>query len=115
MSASPLTLAQQNDAFRQGMATANPILGQRVHTRRIEALGLEVILDVWRDVRHFGIFTKENDPYGEHDFGSFTHRVAGKVFWKIDYYNLDYARGSEDPCDPSKTRRVLTVMLASEY
>jgi hypothetical protein len=28
-----------------------------------------------------------NDPYGEHDFGSF--ELAGeKFFWKIDYYDF---------------------------
>jgi hypothetical protein len=50
----------------------------------------------------------------EHDFGSF--ELAGETFfWKIDYYNNDLVAGSEDPADPSKTTRVLTIMLAEEY
>lgn len=109
MSASTLSLAKQNDAFRRGSLEFK---GERVHTRGIEALGLEAVLHIWSYVRGFN---EDNDPYGEHDFGSFIHPFGGKVFWKIDYYDLDLKYGSEDPADPAKTKRVLTVMLASEY
>lgn len=115
MSTFPLSLAEQNDAFRQGHANGSPLLGKRLHTAGIEALGLEHVLDIWRKVAGFSDYTPDNDPYGEHDFGSFDHPKAGKVFWKIDYYDLAYAHGSENPSDPLQTRRVLTVMLASEY
>lgn len=55
-----------------------------------------------------------NDPHKEHDFGSF--EIAGrKFFFKLDYYDSAMEFGSEDPADPSKTTRVLTIMLASEY
>ncbi len=67
-----------------------------------------------KNMRNFSSFTKDNDPYGEHDFGSFT--VDGeKVFWKIDYYDLTMESGSENPADPAITKRVLTLMLASDY
>jgi Protein of unknown function (DUF3768) len=50
----------------------------------------------------------------EHDFGNF--QIEGETyFWKIDYYALDMAGGSEDPADPEKTARVLTIMSADEY
>lgn len=112
MSSSIQAIAQQNDAFRLG---APHLKGERVHTQGIDALGLEAVLHIWSCVRGFDAFTSDNDPYGEHDFGSFDHPLAGKIFWKIDYYDLDLKYGSEDPADPSKTKRVLTVMLASEY
>lgn len=112
MSTSSQTLTAQNDAFRHGSSS---LRGERVHTSGIDALGLEVVLDIWFKVRNFDDFSADKDPHGEHDFGSFDHAVAGKVFWKIDYYDLQLQFGSEDPCDPAKTRRVLTVMLAKEY
>lgn len=108
-------LAAQNDAFRQGMPHTPALRGERVHTRGIEAFGLEVILDIWARVRAYNAFGEDNDPYGEHDFGAFNHPVAGKVFWKIDYYDLDLTYGSPEPIDPNVTRRVLTVLLAEEY
>ena len=56
----------------------------------------------------------DNDPYGEHDFGAI--EVGGrKYFWKIDYYDPTFSWHSEDPTDPDKTRRVLTIMRADEY
>jgi Protein of unknown function (DUF3768) len=48
-------------------------------------------------------FNTNNDPYGEHDFGSF--ELAGeKFFWKIDYYDSLCEFGSEDPGDPDEVR-----------
>tara|TARA_Y100000815_G_C12948051_1_gene351839 strand:- start:59 stop:265 length:207 start_codon:yes stop_codon:yes gene_type:complete len=65
-------------------------------------------------VAEFNDFTSDNDPYGEHDFGTLT--VGGRrINWKIDYYDNDLKYGSPDPADPSVTTRVLTIMLASEY
>ena len=59
-------------------------------------------------------FTTDNDPHREHDFGSF--EIEGETyFFKIDYYALDMDGGSEDPADPEKTTRVLTIMRADEY
>jgi hypothetical protein len=65
-------------------------------------------------VRRFSNFTEDNDPYGEHDFGSFD-LDAVKLFWKIDYYDRKLEYGSPDPADPAVTRRVLTILLAEEY
>ena len=98
-----------NDAFRTTMTGGNVLM-----TAGINALPSDVKAMVIRRVGTFSDFNKENDPHQEHDFGNF--EVSGlKIFWKIDYYDAEMAFGSDDPADPSKTTRVLTIMLASEY
>jgi hypothetical protein len=83
-----------------------------IATRGILSLDPEVISKIYNSVQNFKDFTEDNDPYGEHDFGSLT--VAGnKVFWKIDYYNQELS-GWCDPLSPD-CRRILTIMLAEEY
>ena len=109
MSARP-TLAEINDRFRCSF-----IGGEVYLTRGIADLPALAQADIIAQVRRFDSFTEDNDPYGEHDFGSLDHSLAGKVFWKIDYYDPDKERGSEDPLDPSKTCRVLTILLAEEW
>ena len=39
----------------------------------------------------------------------------GRVFFKIDYYDLALDQGSENPANEGCTHRILTIMLASEY
>jgi hypothetical protein len=98
-----------NDKFRSTF-----VGGVVTLTRGIEAQCREVKAEVLRRVREFKHFNSDNDPHGEHDFGSFN--IAGtQFFWKIDYYDRDMEHGSEDPADTSKTTRVLTVMLSEEY
>jgi hypothetical protein len=98
-----------NDAFRTTMTGGRVML-----TAGVDALPSDVRAVVIRRVATFAEFTPENDPHQEHDFGSF--EVAGrKFFFKIDYFDTDMEFGSEDPADPSKTTRVLTIMLSSEY
>ena len=83
-----------------------------VSTQGIQAM--ENLPDILDQVRWYDVFTPDNDPYGEHDFGSF--RYAGEtVFWKFDYYDVDMTMHSPDPSDPTVTTRVLTIMLADEY
>ena len=106
----PATLAELNDAFRkEGKGSGRWLL-----TSGVQSFGETFVAMALLAVRAFDRFTSDNDPYGEHDFGSFDLR-GQKLFWKIDYYDLSLTYGSEDPCDPTKTQRVLTVMLASEY
>jgi hypothetical protein len=78
------------------------------------ALCPEVKSEVLQRVRAFDRFTDENDPHNEHDLGSLA--IGSSCFmWKIDYYDRDMTAGSEDPADPERTTRVLTVMLQEEY
>ena len=88
--------------------------GRVMQTRGVTALGPELVARVHAKVRTFAAFTPDNDPYGQHDFGSFG--IAGvRVMWKIDHYDPSLSGGSEDPADPGKTTRVLTILLAEEY
>jgi hypothetical protein len=83
-------------------------------TAGVDALPSDVKAMVIRRVATFSDFSADNDPHGEHDFGNFT--LAGRKFYfKIDYYDAAMESGSEDSADPSKTTRVLTIMLANEY
>jgi hypothetical protein len=79
-------------------------------TRGVSALpNITTVLSLVQD---FNEFSEDNDPYGEHDFGSF--EVFGeKLFWKIDYYDSALELWA-DPLS-SECRRVLTVMLSEEY
>lgn len=107
-----------NDRFRSrcGVSAFNPdIPGTFIMTAGIASLPPELQISIWMHVRSFNNFTDDNDPYGEHDFGSFVMEGAGKIFWKIDYYAPDKLHGSEDPSDTEQTFRVLTIMLAEEY
>jgi hypothetical protein len=98
-----------NDNFRSTF-----IGGQVMMTLGVSELPIDVKANVLLQVKNFSAFDKGNDPHSEHDFGSF--EVAGETFfWKIEYYDQDCRFGSEDPGDPDKTTRVLTVMLAEEY
>ncbi len=113
-------IAQQNDAFRRNAglvssSEAQSIPGDVVMTAGIAALTLAQRLAVIARVREFDHFTEENDPYGEHDFGSFELEAVGRILWKMDYYDPSLEYGSENPADLALTRRILTVMLAEEY
>lgn len=103
-------IAELNDLCR----TALGVGGKFVITEGIAALPPEDQSAIREKVERFDDFKEANNPHGERDFGTIKHE-GKKIFWKIDYYDLTLTRGSEDPSDPSQTRRVLTVMLANEY
>jgi hypothetical protein len=102
-------IALLNDAFRTTLTGGTVLL-----TVGVQELPDMVKAAAIRKVVEFDDFNEDNDPYGEHDFGSF--RLCGRrFFWKIDYYDRAMEHGSEDPSDPEQTTRVLTIMLAYEY
>jgi len=104
-------IAKLNDLARTAMGIASRV----VQTPGIAALPADVQSTIRERVETFTDFNQDNDPYGEHDFGAFDVEGVGKVFWKIDYYDKNMEFSSEDPADPLQTKRVLTIMLASEY
>lgn len=96
-------IAKVNDAFRR--SGSGIVVTQGVQS-------IEDLSGLIDEVRQFNEFTEDNDPYGEHDFGT-VYWYGEKVFWKIDYYDQALEYGKE-PLSPD-CRRVMTVMLASEY
>ena len=102
-------IATLNDAFR---TTFNG--GTLVLTAGIQALPEETQVGILHAVRTFKTFTPDNDPHQEHDFGAVEYQ-GQRIFFKIDYYDLELNCHSENPADPNVTQRVLTVMLANEY
>jgi hypothetical protein len=102
-------IRELNDAFRTSFEGGRVML-----TAGIASLPDDVKAIIIRKVATFTAFSPDNDPYGEHDFGAI--EVAGcRVFWKIDSYDRNLEFGSPDPTDPTRTTRVMTVMLAEEY
>ncbi|MDB6147566.1 MAG: hypothetical protein JWO45_1230 [Spartobacteria bacterium] len=98
-----------NDAFRTTFGG-----GKVLMTPGVTDLPDMVKCDALHHVATFSEFNEDNDPHGEHDFGSFL-LCSRRFFWKIDYYDVECQYGSEDPADGAKTTRVLTLMLAEEY
>ena len=98
-----------NDAMRRFQTSGTIIL-----TAGVQALGPIRQDAILAAVATFDRFDRDNDPYGEHDFGAV--EVAGeRVFWKIDYYDRALACASPDPANSALTQRVLTIMLSEEY
>ena len=97
-------IAVLNDRFRQMCLDVYYTSGIRD--------GIMDLIGLSRAVEDFNRFTEDNDPHGEHDFGSLSFE-GKKIFWKIDYYDRELKMWC-DPLDKA-CRRVLTVMLAEEY
>ena len=104
-----MTIAELNDAFRRSFAGGLVLI-----TPGIAALPDWAQDGIIGRVRTFDAFGPDDDPYGEHDFGSFEYS-GSSIFWKIDCYDTKLKWGSPDPADPAVTRRVLTILLAEEY
>ena len=111
-------IARQNDEFRRTYGQSPRIQGRIMMTAGVAAFDALAMQRIQSAIVLFNAFSRDNDPYGEHDFGAFTITVddEDKVIWfKIDLYDQAYAGGAEQPDDPAQTRRVMTIMLPSEY
>ena len=102
-------IATLNDNFRKTFTG-----GQVLLTAGIAAMSSEDKANIVSMVQNFNDFNEDNDPYGEHDFGSFDYK-GEKILWKIDYYDLNNQYHSENPANPDITNRVLTIMTVYEY
>lgn len=102
-------IRQLNDTFRKSFNG-----GRVVITPCVQSLTDDDRQELLKQVQMFDNFTEDNDPYGEHDFGTINFK-NDTYFWKIDYYDTDYNYFSPDPSDPNVTNRVLTIMRGDEY
>lgn len=100
-------IAKLNDKARQDFANYTLTNG----VRSLDGQSIEALLKL---VKQFNDFNENNDPHGEHDFGSIVFNGT-KYFFKIDYYDWKMKGHSQDPVNPFITKRVITVMEASEY
>ncbi|MBQ8677591.1 MAG: DUF3768 domain-containing protein [Alphaproteobacteria bacterium] len=98
-----------NDNFRKTFTGGRVML-----TSGINALAADDVAEILSRVRSFNDFTTANDPYNEHDFGSFDYK-GQKIMFKIDYYDKSLCYLSNDPTNPEQTVEVMTVMTAEEY
>lgn len=104
---SPATIALKNDQLRK-MIPHLPFPHRCVLTDEIATLPENQLAWVINQVRSFSDFNENNDPHGEHDFGSFD--LEGQtVFWKFDYFDSDLKYFEENGT------RILTIMYAHEY
>lgn len=115
-----LAVAQLNDQLRTSLSSANSsnavcTIGVLDFIGDVSVFrGFKRRAELLREIASVKDFTPDNDPYGEHDFGSVEY--DGQTFlWKIDYYDKDLEGLSPNPEDPDQTVRVMTIMLASEY
>ncbi|MEZ5846483.1 MAG: DUF3768 domain-containing protein [Geminicoccaceae bacterium] len=120
-------IALLNDQCRSAMGIACSLF----QTAGIAALSEGLQSRIREAVETYDAFDDDNDPWGEHDFGSFWIRGGAskeviydkkpdgggwkRVFWKIDYYDKAVRYGSPDPANPRVTTRLLTIVLAEEY
>ena len=98
-----------NDELRKNFSQ-----GHAVMTIGITALGSEAVANIVETIEVYDDFCHANDPYEEHDFGSF-EADGHTIFFKIDYYDSTLTVHSPDPSDPDVTKRVITIILPEEY
>jgi len=113
-------IAGMNDEFRRqaGLALSDVrrVPGRCFMTAGVAALGRQAQAEILDRVRQFSDFKPGNDPHREHDFGAISTPDGEHIFWKIDYYADEAMEiGAGEPADPTRSFRVLTIMLAAEY
>src|SRR5229473_4995459 len=76
-------IRELNDSLRRTFTG-----GRVVMTASVQSLPADTVALALSKMRAFNDFTPDNDPYGEHDFGSF-EVARERFFFKIDYFALD--------------------------
>ena len=111
-SAYSISIAAQNDLFRQ---TFDPTMGRVTVTQTVYALPEKTKHFLFLQVQDYTDFKPDgNDDYCEHDFG-IINLDGGTYYFKIDYYDKSYEKGSENPANPAVTNRLLMIMARQDY
>ena len=108
-------IAIQNDEYRRcrGEPDQTDLRGNVLITRSVDALPDDEQKRVLDAVKSFDSFSIENDPYLEHDFGLV---LSNTYYFKFDYFSNDeFEHGSDNPADPTRTHRLLTIARLDEY
>ena len=71
-------IAALNDALRHDPGTGEH--GRIMMTSGVSELGIPFTVQALAKLKSFDTFTNDNDPYGEHDFGSFELSASLPVF-----------------------------------
>lgn len=122
-----------NDLARTAMGVAGRLTMTANLVGSLEPWQLSALRE---KVETYDHWEPENDAYEEHDFGTIygmrkgtsiawtdkppvdTDKIPFKgitVFFKIDVFDKKLEYGSEEPWNPKKSTRVLTLMLAEDY
>ncbi len=83
-----------NDELRRNLPN-----GHAMMTAGVAALGSEAVARTVKTIAVYDDFCQANDPYGEHDFGSF-EADGHKIFFKIDYFDKALTYHSPGPSNP---------------
>lgn len=111
-------IAKQNDAFRMSITdsvkSSDVPPGKLVMTAGVAARSDAFRAELIGALIAYDTSDTDSDPYGLHEMGVL--EIEGeKVWFKFDLYDENFEYRSEAPTDPSRTRRVLTLLFPSEY
>ncbi|MFH1367955.1 MAG: DUF3768 domain-containing protein [Elusimicrobiota bacterium] len=94
---------QRNDLLRSKIPCVSKPDALVVTSGIYDGFSDKEVAEIMQKVKDFNEFNEGNDPWKEHDFGSFVFKER-KIFWKIDDLNGEEGYGL-----------VLTIMLAEQY
>jgi hypothetical protein len=101
-------IAEMNDRLRRSIPLVPPP-NRLVITTGVAGLPEKDLSELFQIIRVFkDFYVKENDPYGERDFGA-VELKGQKYFFKFDYYDSHFEFFEENGI------KVITVMRADEY
>src|ERR1700685_1618339 len=95
-----------NDELRQNLAG-----GVAIMTPGVAALGQEAADRIVKTIAVYDDFCHANDPYEEHDFGSFEDE-GHTIFFKIDYFDRTPSRPAR--AGPARTDRLVAAAERAE-